>query len=222
MLNSPDTSKQNNRLLGALPAEEYQRLLPSLKVVSMNLHDVLYKPNQIIKFIYFPLSGMISFVIILADGTFVEAGVAGNEGMAGLPVFLSAEKATTQAMCQLEGEAVQMQVGAFRAEIQRNGALASLLQRYTQAHMAMLAQNSACNSQHPLNERCARWLLTVHDRVEGDQFELTQEFLGQMLGVRRAGVGVAMQTMQKAGFISYSRGIITIIDREGLESVTCE
>ena len=211
-----------NKLLAALPAHEYHRLVPSLEAVSLQMKDGLYKPNTPIEYIYFPLSGMASILVTLGDGTYVEAGIAGNEGMVGLPVFLGVDQTPTEAFYQIAGEAVRMRSDDFRAEINRNGALVSLLQRYAQFQIVLLSQNAACNSQHHINERCARWLLLTHDRAGDDQFTLTQEFLSQMLGVRRAGVNLVMQTLQNAGCIRYSRGSLHILNRAGLEEAACE
>ncbi len=220
MIGPPDF--RTNRLLAALPEDDYQRLLPSLEAVSLIVKDVLYEPDQTIDYVYFPISGMASILVVMANGALVEAGIAGNEGMVGLPVFFGVEKTTTKSFCQMAGDVVRMRSESFRLEIHRNGALVSILQRYAQAYFAMLAQNNACNSQHPIQERCARWLLLTHDRAEADQFGLTQEFLGEMLGVRRAGVNSVMQRLQQARFIDYRRGVITIVDRAGLECAVCE
>jgi len=217
-----DSQFKANRLLAALPDEDYQRIRPSLETISLAIKDVLHQQNQTIEHVYFPISGMASILVSVGDSKLIEASLAGNEGMVGLPVFLGSDRTNAEAFYQIAGEAARMPADLFRAEIERNGALTQLLLRYTQAHITMLAQNGACNSQHSINERCARWLLHCHDRVGGDRFELTQEFLSQMLGVRRASVSLVMQTLQKAGLIRYSRGKITIVNREELESAACE
>jgi CRP-like cAMP-binding protein len=222
VVNSPNSQFRLNRLLAALPTEEYQRLLPSLESVSLQLKDELYEENEPIEYVYFPTSGMASILVVMADGALIEAGIVGNEGMVGLAVFLGTDKTATRAFYQVVGNAVRMRSDLFRQEIKQDGALTSILQRYTQAYLAMLAQNVGCNSHHPVQERCARWLLLTHDRIGNDQFVLTQEFISEMLGVRRAGVSIAMQTLQKAGFVHYSRGTITIVNRAGLESAACE
>jgi CRP-like cAMP-binding protein len=165
---------------------------------------------------------MASILVMLMNGMLVEAGVVGNEGIIGLPVFFGVETTTTKSFYQIAGDAARMRSELFRAEIVRSGALTTILQRYAQAYFAMLAQNNACNNQHPIKQRCARWLLLSHDRAESDQFELTQDFLSQMLGVRRASVNSVMQKLQAAGVIDYRRGIITIVDRAGLENAACE
>lgn len=213
---------QTNRLLAALPTEDYQRLLPSLEAIPFQVKDTLYERDQPIEYVYFPLSGMASILVVLDDDTYIEAGIAGSEGMVGLPVFFGAKTAPTVSFYQIPGIAVRMRSDLFRAEIGRNSALVSILQGYAQAHFTMLSQNIACNSQHTVEQRCARWLLFTYDRMEKNEFLLTQEFLSQMLGVRRAGVSVAMGSLQKAGYVHYRRGLITILDRAGLESVACQ
>jgi CRP-like cAMP-binding protein len=213
---------KNNRLLAALPAEAYERLLPLLEGISHEIHDVFYEPNEPIEYVYFPTSSLASIIVLLADGSRVEAGLVGYDGMVGLPVLFGVDRTPTQALCQIAGDGVRIRTSNFQAVIAQDGALVSLLQRYAQAYFTMLAQNSACNSQHTLPERCARWLLLTHDRIEGDTFSLTQEFLSHMLGVRRAGVSLAMQTLQQAGCIHYSRGVITVVNREGLENAAYE
>jgi CRP-like cAMP-binding protein len=142
--------------------------------------------------------------------------------MVGLPVFFGAETTSSISFYQVPGIAVRMRSDVFRAEIELNGALRAVIQSYAQAHFTLLEQNIACNSQHRIEKRCARWLLLTHDRMGKNEFMLTQEFLSQMLGVRRAGVSVVMQTLQKAGYIHYSRGKITMVDRAGLESAACQ
>jgi CRP-like cAMP-binding protein len=213
---------RTNQLLAALPAADYQRILPSLEAVPFQIKDRMYERDKPIEYVYFPISGMASILVVLDAQTFIEAGIVGREGMVGLPVFLGATMTGTIAFYQIPGVVVRMPADLFRAEIQRNGALAELMRRYTNTFMQLLAQNIACNSQHTIEERCARWLLLTHERVGKDEFILTQEFLSQMLGVRRAGVSLVMQTLQKAGYIHYVRGIIRVLDRPGLQSVACQ
>jgi CRP-like cAMP-binding protein len=217
-----DSRLRANRLLAAMPTEEFERIRPSLDLIALDIKEVLHQQNKPIEHVYFPISGMASILVGMGDGKLIEAAIVGNEGMVGLAVFLGADQSSTEAFFQVAGEAVRMRADLFRAEISQNGAFVSTLQRYLHAYMTMLAQNGACNSQHAINERCARWLLHIHDRVGEDRFELTQEFLSQMLGVRRASVSLVMQTLQKAGLVRYSRGKITIVNREELENSACE
>jgi CRP-like cAMP-binding protein len=211
-----------NRLLGALPKGAYERLLPDLRTVSLGLKEVLYEPDEPITYVYFPNNGVISLVTVMEDGATVEVGTVGNEGMAGLPVFLGADSSPGKAFSQIPGESARMRADALRRHVERGGPLVSLLHRYTQALMAEMAQSIACNRLHSLEERCARWLLMTQDRVGSDRFALTQQFLAQMLGARRPSVTVAAGMLQRAELIGYSRGKIAVLDRKGLEAVSCE
>lgn len=211
-----------NRLLAALPLEEYERLVSNLETVSLTLKQVLYEPNVPIQHVYFPNHGVVSLVNFMEDGTVVEIATVGNEGMLGIPVFLGVDKSPQQAFIQIPGDSMRMKADVFKNEVNRGGPLQSLVQRYTQALFNQIAQSAACNRIHSIEERCCRWLLMTRDRVGSDQFLLTQEFLSQMLGVRRPSVSVVAAILQKAGLINYSRGRMTILNREGLEASTCE
>ena len=211
-----------NRLLAALPKEEYERLLPNLESVSLEFKQVLYQPDELINHVYFPVNGVISLLTIMEDGNIVEVGTVGYEGLAGLPIFLGADRTPGQAISQIPGDAMKMRADVFKREVTPGSPLYNLLQRYTQALLNLLAQSAACNRLHSIEQRCCRWLLMTQDRVGSDQFVLTQEFLAQMLGVRRASVNEVATTIQKAGLIRYSRGKMTICDRLGLEATACE
>jgi len=213
---------RKNRLLSALAVTEYQRLVPHLEFIDLPLHQVLYSSAEPIAYIYFPLHGIISLVYTLQDGSISEVGLVGNEGMVGLPVILGGDTTITSAIAQVAGNAVRIRAEGLKAEFDRGGPLQRLLLRYTQALFTQVAQTATCNRHHSLEERLARWLLMVSDRVESDSFSLTQEFIAQMLGVRRSGVTVAAGTLSRAGIISYSRGQINVQDREGLEASSCE
>jgi len=215
-------SPLKNDLLAALPSAEYERLLPHLKHVSLNLKDILCQAGDSMKYAYFPLSGMISMLSILVDGANVEVGVIGHDGMLGLPIFLGSGIAPNQAIVQVADGAMRMKANILRAEFQRAGPLQALLLRYTQAFFTQVSQSAACNRLHALDQRLCRWLLVVHDRMESDHFPLTQEFISHMLGMRRAGVSEAAGILQNAGLIQYSHGNIHILNRKGLESTSCE
>lgn len=210
-----------NQLLTTLPPETYARLLPKLEIVPLVFKQVIYQPGDLLQHIYFPLSGVISLLNILADGTETEVGLVGNEGIAGISVFLGVDTTSIKALVQIPGDAMRMRISDFKVEILDNE-LHNLLQRYTQTLINQISQSVACNRHHSVEQRCCRWLLMCHDRAESDHFPITQEFLSHMLGVRRAGVTVVAGMLQKAGLISYSRGRMTIIDRPGLEKVACE
>lgn len=211
-----------NRLLAALPVDEYERVLPRLERVSLGQAEPLFEPWARIEHVYFPLSGVFSMVVTMADGSAVEVATIGSEGMAGLPVFLGAEHGPTKVFCQIPGEAVRMQAGAFKEEIGRHGALTDLALRYTQAVLNQVSQSAACNHLHSVEQRMGRWLLMAHDRVGADEFPLTQQFLAEMLGVRRPSVSVVAAKLQDAGLIRYHWGRITVLDRTGLEAASCE
>ncbi|MEH1954124.1 Crp/Fnr family transcriptional regulator [Nostoc sp.] len=212
----------SNKLLAALPASDYQRLAPHLKLVSLEVPQILYQAGELIAHVYFPEQGAISIVTTMEDGSTVEAGIVSNQGMVGIPVILGDKTTTTTALVQVSGAAMQMNADVLRAEFNRGGAIQTLLLSYVQALYSELTQGVACNRLHTLEERLARWLLTVSDRLESEDFPLTQEFLSQMLGVRRSGVTVAASTLSRAGMISYQRGHISILNRKDLEATSCE
>lgn len=216
------TPPAGNRLLDSLPLADIERLRPHLEAVSVGVKHVIYEPNGPIKHVYFPISCVISLVTYLKDGASVEMATIGLEGMVGLPIFLGTDTMPSRAFGQVPGDALRITAAAFTAEIERNGPLVRVLNRYTQALFNQVAQTTACNRVHLVEQRCARWLLQTHDRVASDQFLLTQEFLAQMLGVRRSGVSAAAGLLQKAGLIRYARGRVTVLDRSGLESAACE
>ena len=211
-----------NRILAALPADELERLGPSLELVDLEFRRVLVDVNHAIEHVYFPEAGVVSVISLMEDGSAVETATIGNEGMVGLPVFLGAASMAGQAFVQVVGRAYRMPAEALREEMRRGGALAGLLGRYTQALFTLVSQSSACNRMHAVEQRCARWLLMTHDRVGADTFELTHLFLSQMLGVRRATVTEAAGALQARGLIDYTRGRVRIVDRAGLEAAACE
>ncbi|MFN6530767.1 Crp/Fnr family transcriptional regulator [Nostoc sp. ChiSLP03a] len=214
--------QQVNRLLAALPTSDYERLIPHLKLVSLPTRQVLYEPGEPISHVYFPQHAVISIVTIMEDGSTVEVGIVSNEGMVGIPVILGGKTTTTKTFVQVAGAAMQMDADVLRTEFNRGGAIQKLLLRYVRAIYTELTQSCACNRLHSLEERLARWLLTVSDRLESEEFPLTQEFIAQMLGVRRSGVTVAASTLSRAGMIRYQRGQINILNREDLEATSCE
>lgn len=211
-----------NRLLRALPPDEYAWLSQHLEPVTLELRDVLARANEPFRHVYFIETGMAS-VVNTVDAGMVEVGTVGNEGMAGLSVFLGVGGTPSETFIQVPGTARRMAADAFAAGADERPGLRRILHRYTQAFLTQVSQTAACNRVHELQERCARWLLMTHDRAGGaDTFPITHEFLSVMLGVRRAGVTVAAGTLQKAGLIRYSRGRVTVLDRRGLEDASCE
>jgi len=213
---------RGNRLLAALPDNERQRLAAHLELVELTLRQPLYEPGTPIEHVFFPIDSVLSVLAVMDDGQAVEVATVGNEGMVGIPVFLGVSASPGLAFCQIAGKSWRMPAGAFRDLANSAGAFQQVLQRYTYAFFTQLSQGSACNRLHHMDRRLARWLLLTHDRVGGDQFPLTQEFMAQMLGVRRATVTEAAGRLQQAGLITYSRGILTIADRKGLEAAACE
>jgi len=220
MTGATQTSTEN-RLLAALPREEYKRLAPHLGEVSLTLSQVLFSPGDGIAYAYFPTDSIVSLLTDLSDGSGMEVGLVGREGLAGISVILGGSE-TKVATVQAAGGALKIRADALREEFHRGGALQIGLLRYTHALMTQISQSVVCNVRHPLPGRLARWLLMYHDRLERDEFELTHEFMAAMLGVRRAGVSEVANELQKMGFISYRRGRVRIIDREGMERFACE
>lgn len=221
-LNKNAFEQPANRLLAALPATDYERLVPHLKLVMLPVKKILYEAAEPITQVYFPDKSVVSIVTTMEDGSTAEVGIVSNEGMVGIPVILGDNTTTTTAFVQISGAAMQMDADVLRAEFNRGRAIQSVLLHYVQAVYSELAQGAACNRLHTLEERLARWLLTVSDRLESEDFALTQEFISQMLGVRRSGVTVAASTLSRAGMISYQRGHISILNREDLEATSCE
>jgi len=211
-----------NRILAALPTQEYDRLLEFLTPVSLPLGNTLYKPEERIEDVYFLNTGVVSLVANMKDGKSVEVGLVGNEGMVGLSIVLGDDISPNHAIVQIADGAMRMSSANLKKELKREGRLLSLLLRSTLVMLQQVSQTAACNGSHSVGERLARWLLMCHDRVHGDELGLTQEFIAQMLGTRRSGVSEAAIILQADELIHYSRGRITILDRKGLEEYGCE
>ena len=211
-----------NRLLAMLPPEEWEMVRAAIEEVPLAFKQVLYEPEKPVEYVYFPHSGVVSLVTEFEDGSAVEVGTVGPEGIVGLPIFLEDEVMAGRAFVQVPGKAARIRKSAYKQFIDTCPHLHRLLSRYTLALVNMLAQNSACNRTHTVEERLARWLLITQDRVHEPRFPLTQEFIGEMLGVSRPTVSTTASILQKAGFVTYVRGTITVIDRPGLEAASCE
>jgi len=211
-----------NRLLGALPHAELAAILPHVELVRLEHHDMLLGPDRTIDSVFFPETAVVSFVNTFEDGGTVEVGTAGCEGMVGLPVFLGEPTSLVSVFTQVPGTAARMDAATFARLAAAPGGLHRMMLRYTQAFLTQVSQTAACNAAHLVEQRCARWLLMTHDRVEGDEFPLTHEFLAFMLSVRRAGVTLAMRALQDGGLVRYTRGRVTVVDRAGLEGASCE
>jgi CRP-like cAMP-binding protein len=218
-----ETAKQpTNRLLSALSSADYQRLAPHLELVRLEMKHVAYEPEQPIEYAYFPLTGLSSMVTIMKGGKTIEVATIGNEGMIGLPLFFGVDRTAGKAYTQVPGDSLRIKADVFQKEVSRQRGLAKMLQLYTQALMVQISQGMACNGIHRIEQRTARWLLMTHDRVAAERFPLSQEVLSQMLGVRRAGVNEVATKFRKAGLIRYTRGVVEIVDRAGLEAASCE
>jgi CRP-like cAMP-binding protein len=211
-----------NRLLSALPRHEYKRLSVVLKPITLTFGEVIYEPGETIKHVYFPNDSIISLLSPMSARSTLEIGMVGNEGMAGLAVFLGVDVSASRAIVQGSGTAMRMSAAAVRSEAARLGSLHRLLHRYTHSLLAQVSQTSACNRFHSVDARLARWLMMTSDRLGTDEFQLTQEFMSNMLGVRREGVNKAAGALQTAKLIRYSRGTITVLNRRQLQENACQ
>jgi CRP-like cAMP-binding protein len=211
-----------NRLLALLPHTDYARLRPHLKPIVLKYRQSLYQANRPIQFVYFIETGVGSLVNTMANGDAAEVGTIGNEGLVGLPLVLEDERAPTTVYVQVPGRGLKIAASRFRRELARSASLRTVVHHFAHAFFNQVAQSAACNQFHSLEQRCARWLLMTHDRMESDAFTLTQEFLAMMLGVQRTAVSAAAGGLQRADLIGYARGHVTIKDRHGLERRSCE
>jgi CRP-like cAMP-binding protein len=211
-----------NSLLDSLPADEAVRIMPEMELVSLESKQVLFEQGQAIGHVYFPLTGMISLLRKVDDRTVVETGAVGREGMAGLPVFLGVETSDSLGRVQVRGEAWRISSGGFLRLVNANYGLSGAVGLYTAARLAAALQLAACNLLHPISQRCARSLLAIHDHVAEDKLLLTHEHLAQKLGVRRAGVTAALGVFQARKILTSRRGVITILDRQRLETEACK
>jgi CRP-like cAMP-binding protein len=217
-----DQSTYRNQLLATLSPASLAALSPHLRPIELLNRAVLQRPNEPIASVLFPVSGYVSMLAALEDGDAVEVGLVGREGMVGIPLALAADRSPLEALVQAEGRALQLDAGVFLARMDEDPSLRGLVLRYVMAFNTQITMTAACNGRHHIEQRLARWLLMVQDRVECDEFPMTHEFMSMMLGVRRAGVTIAAGVLQKAGFISYERGRVRIADRTGLEAAACE
>jgi len=211
-----------NKLLGSLSGNSQKRLEPELEFVLLPLGEILYNPFEEIKYVYFPRRSAVSMVNIFEDGSMVEVGVIGNEGMVGTGVLSGDEVSLHQAIVQIADGAWRMKTHVFKTEIDNDGELRKLVNRFSQALFTQVAQTAACNRRHTIVERLARWMLLMQDRIDSDTLQLTHEFIAIMLGARRAGVTVAAGSLQRDKVINYKRGRVTILDRRKLEEASCE
>jgi CRP-like cAMP-binding protein len=211
-----------NRILAAVPESEFAMLADGLVPVDLHLGEALHRPGEPIKQVYFPEIGFISALSVLSDGSPIEIGLIGAEGVAGVSVVLGSDISYSETMCQTGGAAHRMSVESFKTAIEQAPHFRDLLLRYVHVFGVQVAQTAACNAHHDLGQRLARWLLAAHDRSGKAELSLTQDLIAVMLGVRRATVSVAAAQLQKAGILRYQHGVITILDRVGLENAACE
>lgn len=214
--------KCGNKLLALLPDKDYEALLPHLTPFPTPFNQVLFERDEPFEYAYFPCSGGHSILAVMENGATVEVGTVGNEGMSSVDLVLGSEIATETMICQIPGESLRMPVAIFREAIAGDNPLRRIMLRYLQAYLAQVSQSVACNRLHSLEERFARWILMCHDRAQHSEFQLTQEYLADMLGVHRPSVSLVARMYQQAGMIKYSRGTITVLDRGGLEEACCE
>ena len=221
MAEPQNNGRPTNQLIEALLAADRERWFASLVPVDLEIKAALFESGQRVEDVWFPANAVVSLVTPLDDGSIVEVATIGNEGIVGVPLVRDGSLAV-RGLCQVAGRAFRMRAGAFLDAVDGSPAVHALVNDYTQALFGQISQAAACNRLHSNEERLSRWLLMSHDRVGRDTFAITHEFLGQMLGSRRATVTLSAGILQAAGLIHYHRGVVTIVDRAGLESVACE
>jgi CRP-like cAMP-binding protein len=213
---------QQNHILDALPPAERERLFPHLKLVTLPLGAVVYEAGDMLRHIYFPTDSIVSLLYVLENGASAEICVVGNDGVIGVSLFMGGETTTSRAVVQSAGAAYRLSGRRLKQEFERQGETMHILLRYTQALITQMAQTAVCNRHHTVDQQLARWLLLSLDRLPTNKLMMTQELIADMLGVRREGVTDAAGKLQKLGVITYSRGMISVLDRPRLEQLSCE
>ncbi|PTS86785.1 Crp/Fnr family transcriptional regulator [Pseudomonas sp. HMWF032] len=219
---SVNPSPQQNHLLATLPDEVLERLLPHLELVAMPLGMVLYESGDTLRHVYFPTDSIVSLLYVMESGASAEISVVGNDGVIGVALFMGGESTTSRAIVQSAGSAYRVLGKRFKEEFNRHGDMLQLMLRYSQALITQMAQTAVCNRHHSIDQQLCRWLLLSLDRLSGSQLAMTQELIANMLGVRREGVTEAAGKLHRLGVIDYSRGLITVLDRDKLERLSCE
>jgi CRP-like cAMP-binding protein len=214
--------RDQHHLFQSIPPDVWDRISPHLEPRELPLGKVLYEPGIKMGYVYFPTTGIVSLLYALEDGSSAEIAIVGNEGVVGISIFMGGESTSSRAVVQSAGKGYRMKSNLILDEFNRSGPFMHLLLRYTQALITQMSQTAVCNRHHSLDQQFCRWLLLSLDRLPGNQLNMTQELIANMLGVRREGVTEAALKVQKAGLIKYARGHITILDRAGLEKRTCE
>jgi CRP-like cAMP-binding protein len=215
-------SPHQNHLLGALPPGDYERVAAHLELMPMNLGDVLYESGAELRYVYFPTTCIISLLYVMEDGASAEIAIVGNEGILGISLFMGGNTTPSRAIVQSAGQAYRLKANLLSSEFERYGPTMHLLLRYTQALITQMAQTAVCNRHHSVDQQLCRWLLLSLDRLQSNELSMTQELIANMLGVRREGVTEAAGKLQEAGLIRYRRGTITVLDRPGVETRSCE
>jgi CRP-like cAMP-binding protein len=213
---------EQNLLLAALPGAAQERLRPHLELVDLPLGAVLYESGESSRQVYFPTNSIVSLLYIMENGASAEISVVGNEGIVGIAVFMGGESTTSRAIVQSAGYAYRLAGQRLKDEFNRHGDLQVLMLRYTQALITQMAQTAVCNRHHAIDQQLCRWLLLSLDRLRANELTMTQELIANMLGVRREGVTEAAGKLQEMGVIDYHRGHITVLDRDKLETLSCE
>lgn len=213
---------RTNQLLAALPDAEWQRWKPLLELVHMPLGQVLYESGRTMSHVYFPTTAIVSLLYVLENGSSAEIAVVGKEGIVGISLFMGGDSTPSRAVVQSAGKGFCLNAQTMKTEFNRAGPTLHLLLRYTQALITQMTQTAVCNRHHSLDQQLCRWLLLSLDRMEGNDLRMTQELLADMLGMRRSGVSESALKLQSAGLISYRRGHISVLDRNGLEKRSCE
>ena len=215
-------SPEQNRLLAALAPDERERIFPHLQLVALPLGKALYESGDLLRHVYFPADAIVSLLYVLESGASAEIAVVGNEGLIGIALFMGGETTPSRAVVQSAGHAYRLVGQRLKDEFHRNGGVQLRLLRYTQALITQMAQTAVCNRHHSVDQQLCRWLLLSLDRLSSNELVMTQELIANMLGVRREGVTEAAGRLQKLGLIKYSRGKITVLDRPGIEALSCE
>jgi len=215
-------SSSSNHLLDRIPADERVKIDEHLEPVTLNQGEVLYEPGQLMTHVYFPTSGMISLVAVMEDGRSTESATVGREGATGMSASGYVDPAFTRHVVQIAGAGYRTTAERFEDMVDTSVKLCSAVVRWREVLLRMTLQSVACNSLHDVRQRCARWILTTHDRTEANRLPLTQEFLAEMLGVKRNAINIVARDLQRLGIIEYKRGRVTVVDRDGLAAVSCE
>ena len=221
-MSTASTIQKDNRLLAALPKEDYRALLPFLEPVALPLGMALYESGGVQGYVYFPTSGIVSLLYVLRNGSSAEIAVTGREGLVGIALFMGGETTPSRAVVQSAGRGYRIKAAALKEKFEAGGALQYLLLRFTQALITQMTQTAVCNRHHAVDQQLCRWLLLSLDRLPANELVMTQELIANMLGVRREGVTEAAGKLQAEGLVEYSRGRITVLDRERLEERVCE